>query len=132
MLKKILIAYDSNEKIKINALKLFKCQIKYFDKNWRSDNSNIISDIFLHLTFDFQPNDNYLEFKEPSKIRESNVYFNEDEAKKLHEDFHEYNYFSFMNKQENFEKFVIEKNSSLYAKIYSNIKKKVDEDNHFK
>ena len=132
MLKKILIAYDSNEKIKKNALKLFKCQIKYFDKNWRSDNSNIISEIFLHLSFDFQPNENYLEFKEPSKIRESNVYFNEDEAKKLHEDFHEYNYFSFMNKQENFEKFVIEKNSSLYAKIYSNIKKKVDEDNHFK
>ena len=37
-----------------------------------------------------------------------------------------------MNKQENFEKFVIEKNSSLYAKIYSNIKKKVDEDTNFK
>ena len=130
MLKKILISYDSNEKIKKNALKLFKCQIKYFDKNWRSDNSNIISEIFLHLNFDFQPNENYLEFKDPSKIRESNVYFNEDEAKKLHEEFHDYNYFNFMNKQENFEKFEIEKNSSLYAKLYMNIVKKVDEENH--
>ena len=35
-----------------------------------------------------------------------------------------------MNKQENFEKFEIEKNSSLYAKLYMNIVKKVDEENH--
>ena len=77
MLKKILNTFSDNDKINKICLKLFKCQIKFLDKNWRIENNNIITNIYLFLDYGKKdhsaPIENFLtlekrdkNFKEPN------------------------------------------------------------------
>lgn len=127
MLKKILVNFEKNEKIKKCCLKLFKCQIKFFDKNWRTENINIITSIYLTLKVGCTEEDNYLERKDKNVSEINSVYFNEEELKKLFQEFHETNYLFYLNNPKEFEKYQNEQHMSLYAKLYLKMKKIADE-----
>ena len=127
MLKKIIVNFEKNEEIKKYCLKLFQCQIKFFDKNWRSENINIITSIYLTLKVGCTEEDNYLERKERNSAESSDIFFNEDELKKIFQEFHEYNYLLYLNNPMEFEKYQNEQNMSLYSKLYLKMQKIADE-----
>jgi hypothetical protein len=163
MLKKILSFFQHNEKIKKYCMKLFKCQLKYFDKNWRLENANIISMIYLTLKIKCENNinnnmninnkgyinsnnntnsntnffiDNYLKYEKKDKLLNvgnnnnnkeiSPDYFSNEELKKIHADYHSYNYLRFYGNNEEFEKYMNDIYQSNYARLYLQMLNKVD------
>jgi hypothetical protein len=124
MLKKILNNFNNNDKIKRYCLKLFKCQLKFYDKNWRVENVNIITSIYLNLKFKNNDSiDNYLKYDKRERMNKDVVadYFMFDELKKIHLDYHLYNYIRFFNSEEEYENYQSSVNSSLYAAIYKKL-----------
>lgn len=136
MLKKVLNNFPENEKIKLCCLKLFKSQLKFYDKNWRVENINIITS--LYLTLKLKPEneviDNYLKYERKDKNSKeiSQDYFTFEELKKVHWDYHSYNYMRFINNSDEFEKYQNSVCHSLYASIYLNLQSsaKLPEDFH--
>lgn len=138
MLKKVLNNFPQNERLKKYCMKLFKCQLKFFDKNWRLENANIISSIYLTLkirTENITGNlgsslssnntiENYLKYEKKDKVSNSNPkevnsdYFSNDELKKIHSEYHIYNYNRFYNNSDEFEKYQNSIYQSNYARIY--------------
>ena len=135
MLKKILASFPQNEKIKKYCMKLFKCQLKYFDKNWRLENANIISAIYLTLKIKSEKNseinlnnkgnvviENYLKYEKKDKLLNagnnkeiSADYFTDEELKKIHADYHGFNYLRFFGNGDELEKYLNEMYQSNYV-----------------
>jgi hypothetical protein len=161
MLKKILSSFPLNEKIKKYCMKLFKCQLKYFDKNWRLENANIISLIYLTLKIKCENNintnmiinnkgyinnnnnnsnfviENYLKYEKKDKLLNignnnnnnkeiSPDYFSNEELKKIHADYHSFNYLRFYGNNQEFEKYMNDMYQSNYARLYLQMLNKVD------
>ena len=122
MLKKVLNSFPDNEKIKKYCMKLFKCQLKYFDKNWRLENAHIISNIYLTLKIRTENDiiENYLKYEKKEKNLKDIVsdLYNNEELKKIHSEYHLYNYTRFYNNPEEFDKYQNGLYQSLYASIY--------------
>lgn len=140
MLKKVLNSFPQNEKIKIYCMKLFKIQLKYFDKNWRLENLNIISSVYTTLKIKSEaenntkenPNigssaiENYLKYEKKDKILAGNFnkegasvdLFTNEELKKIHLEYHNYNYYKFINNPDEIEKYQNNIYQSNYARIY--------------
>jgi hypothetical protein len=119
MLKKILTNYSDNDKIKKNCLKLLKCQIKYMDKSWRLDNTNVLLNIYCSLKLKNNDGvDNYLKYEKKDKLKEpSTETINNEDLKKIHIDYHQINYLKYANPDE-VEKYQNQNCQSLYANIY--------------
>jgi hypothetical protein len=119
MLRKILNNYSDSDKIKKNCLKLLKCQIKYMDRSWRIDNTNLILNIYCSLKLkNTDQIDNYLKYERKDKIKEaSSEYLNNDELKKIHLEYHQNNYLRYLS-QDEIEKYQNQNYQSLYANIY--------------
>ena len=102
MLRKILFNYSENENLKKNCLKLIKCQLKFYDKNWRIDNSNLIINIYTTLKFKNEEEiDNYLKYEKKEKLKDQpSDLLNNDDLKKIHLEYHQYNYTRFFNPDE--------------------------------
>jgi len=140
MLKKVLSNFPQNEKIKIYCMKLFKIQLKYFDKNWRLENLNILSSIYTTLKIKSDGNintpenpnvsgnaiENYLKYEKKDKVLSGNkegnfnsdLLFNNEELKKIHLEYHNYNYYKYINNLEEIEKYQNNLFHSEYALIY--------------
>ncbi len=140
MLKKVMNSFPQNEKIKIYCMKLFKIQLKYFDKNWRLENLNIISSIYTTLKIKSEaanntnenPNvgssaiENYLKYEKKEKILAGNFnkegfcvdLFTNEELKRIHLEYHNYNYYKYINSVEEIEKYQNNLYQSNYARIY--------------
>lgn len=122
MLRKLLNNFPSNEKIKKSCLKLLKCQIKFFDKNWRLENANIITNIYLVLKITPEKDtvENFMKYERRDKNSKdpSPDYFSIEELKKIHSEYHFYNYTKFFNNFEEIEKYQNSIYHSLYANIY--------------
>jgi len=140
MLKKVLNSFPQNEKIKIYCMKLFKIQLKYFDKNWRLENLNILSSIYTTLKIKSDSNnntnensnvgsnaiENYLKYEKKDKVLSGNFnkegnntdLFTNEELKKIHLEFHNYNYYKYSNNIDEVEKYQNNLFQSNYARIY--------------
>ena len=120
-----------NPLIKKACLKLFKCEIKFLNKAWRQENENILTDIYLTLNVSCDQSDNYLKYKDikdKDSIKEINpVYFKEEELKNIFSDFHEYNYFKYINEPSLYEEFFNKKNQSLFANMLLFLEKQIEE-----
>lgn len=129
MLKKILNNFNNNDKIRKYCLKLFKCQLKFYDKNWRIENVNIITSIYLHLKLKNSDDsiDNYLKYDKREKMNKEVIadYFMFDELKKIHIDYHNYNYIRFYNNDEEYDNYQSSVNSSLYSSIYRKLENSI-------
>ena len=126
MLKKLLNMFESNKKIKIIVLKLFKEQIKFFDKNWRNENVNIITEIYINLKVDNENNNLYLERKDKLGKENNSIYFKEEELIKLFEEFHEYNYFKYIKNHNEFDNYKLNQLESIYAKLLRKLTNKLN------
>jgi len=140
MLKKVLNNFPQNEKIKVYCMKLFKIQLKYFDKNWRLENINILTNIYTTLKIKSDGNintpenpnvggnaiDNFLKYEKKEKILSNNkeggfnsdFLFNNEELKKIHLEYHNYNYYKYLNNPDEIEKYKNNLFHSEYAMIY--------------
>lgn len=122
MLRKVLNNFNENEKIKRYCLKLYKCQLKFYDKTWRVENVNIITSIYLTLKIKSENEmiENFLKYDKRDKNSKdvSTDYFNFEELKKIHADYHLFNYSRFLNNSEEFEKYQNSFHQSLYANLY--------------
>jgi hypothetical protein len=119
MLRKILTNYGDSDKIKKACLKLLKCQIKYMDKSWRLDNTNVLLNIYTSLKLKNSDGvENYLKYERKDRMKEpsAEVLTNED-LKKIHMDYHQINYLKYGNPEE-VEKYQNSNYQSLYANIY--------------
>ena len=125
MLKKLLNTFESNKKIKIIVLKLFKEQIKFFDKNWRNENVNIITEIYINLKVDNENNNLYLERKDKLGKENNNIFFKEEELIKLFEEFHEYNYLKYIKNHNEFDNYKLNQLESIYAKLLRKLTNKL-------
>jgi len=125
--------FNEEEKIKKYCLKLFKCQLKFYDKNWRIENVNIITSIYLSLKIKQQNEeiDNYLKYdKRDKNSKDWNPdYFTFEELKKIHADYHYLNYSKFLTCQEEYENYQNTKYQSLYANLYLKMLNRVNSDN---
>ena len=121
MLKKILNGFSENEKINKICMKLLKSQIKFLDKNWRQENSAIISNIYLCLNSEDDCSlNNFLTYEKKDKsFKEPNQnYFTLEELRKIHQEYHLCNYLKYMNSSQEFENYQNTKFQSTYANIY--------------
>ena len=120
-----------NPLIKRACLKLFKCQIKFLNKAWRQENENILTDIYLTLNVSCDQSDNYLKYKDikdKDSIKEINpVYFKEDELKNIFTEFHDYNYYKYINEPSLYDEFLNKRNHSLYANMLLSLEKQIEE-----
>ncbi len=132
MLKKILNTFSDNDKINKICLKLFKCQIKFLDKNWRIENNNIITNIYLFLDYGKKdhsaPIENFLTLEKRDKnFKEPNPnYFTLEELRKIYQEYHNNNYFKYLNNLQEYENYQNAKYQSIYANIYLKMLKKVE------
>lgn len=132
MLRKVMNNFPNNEKIKKSCLKLFKCQIKFFDKNWRLENQNIIT--MIYLTLKLKPDgdniENYLKYEKKDKMFKDNTvvseYFTSEEFKKIHTDYNMSNYLKFLNNNEEFDRYQNSQYQSSYANLYLKMLKIVE------
>ena len=88
ILKRLLVVYHKNEEIRKWCLKLFKIQLKFLDKNWRSENNFIITNIYQYLKYNNDNNslDNWLKYEtkdQKSLPYQHTEYYSLDELKKL-------------------------------------------------
>jgi hypothetical protein len=130
MLRKVLNNFNENEKIKRYCLKLYKCQLKFYDKTWRVENVNIITSIYLTLKIKPENDmiENFLKYDKRDKNSKdaSPEYFNFEELKKIHADYHFYNYTRFLNNPDEFEKYQNSVHQSLYANLYMKMLNQVE------
>ncbi len=130
-LKKMLTIYN-NPVIKKYCLKLLKCQLKFFDKNLKSENMFIISNIYTSLSYYSTKDLNYLKYVKKdntapvSKLFSSSVSKNnsnpvnnqEDQLKKMYVEYNNFHFYKYVNNPEEVEKYYLSKKGSAYSKVY--------------